>query len=110
MLEAIMKRTTVRVKPRAITYEMVDRVWQKGSIINGHSPQKYRQDACGAWIMREKYGHTDSSYGWVIDNINQEYQDVSAIGNLRPLQWENMKGKKDGELVCIVAANGNKNT
>ena len=109
MLETIMKRQLVKTESAVVSEELIESVWQKGKIINGHSPTKYRQDVCGAWIMREKHGQTDSSYGWEIDSFETISDDGETEDNLRPLQWENKKGKKDGEVICIVKATGPNN-
>ena len=102
MLEAIMKRTIVKVHKEAISEALIDQVWHKGRIINGHCPGSYREDICGALMIREMYGQTNSKYGWVVDLIDDSIPDIDSIDNLRPLQWENKKGKVNGEVVCIV--------
>ena len=37
--------------------------------MDGYDPTLFRKDACGAWIIRDKYGDSDSIYGWQIDHI-----------------------------------------
>ena len=36
--------------------DIIEVVGEKGRIIEGYDPAKFRQDACGAWITRDKYG------------------------------------------------------
>ena len=47
----------------------IEDVWSQGLIIEGWNPDIVRQDAAGAWILREKYGDHDSIFGWDIDHI-----------------------------------------
>lgn len=87
--------------------EIVERVWQKGKVVSGVDPSRWRKDECGAWIGRLEYGNRDSQYGWEIDHINPSGGD--GIGNLRPLQWQNNVDKSSGRLPCNVTASGTKN-
>ncbi len=93
--------------------EIIQQVWEKGTIVAENKPDVWRQDACKAWIRREHYNNRRSQYGWEIDHIVP----VSAKGsddvsNLRPLQWQNnanKKDEKDGRLRCVIVSSGDKN-
>ena len=47
---------------------IIDRLWEKASVIEGLNPGVYRKDACGALIMRDKYG-MHNPFGWVVVHI-----------------------------------------
>jgi hypothetical protein len=87
--------------------DIIQKVWEKGEVVSDNVPSEWRKDECGAWIGRHQYGNRNSQYGWEIDHISPEGSD--AIGNLRPLQWENNVEKSDGRLKCNVTADGTKN-
>ena len=36
--------------------ERLDVIWNKGQVVKGYNEKCYRKDACGAWMIREKYG------------------------------------------------------
>ena len=40
----------------AFTKQQIEDTWLKGTIVPNFDPAKYRKDACGAWIVRDKYG------------------------------------------------------
>lgn len=61
--------------------------------------------ACGAWIVREKYGDRSSqnNNGWEIDHILPESEGgTDNLFNLRPLQWFNNCKRGDGPLSCPI--------
>ncbi len=71
----------------------IQSVWNKGLIVEGYSPDTFRKDPCGAWILRNEYGKT-TNYGWEIDHIYPQSRggDDNPL-NLRPMQWENNRSK-----------------
>ena len=77
-----------------INDELIQRIWEKGIVKEGFDPNVARQDACGAWILRNQFANTDSLYGWEIDHVYP-----LALGggdeedNLRPMQWKNNRSK-----------------
>lgn len=84
------------------TEETIQEVWEKGTEVEGYDSSKFRQDACGAWMSRDKYGDRESSLGWEIDHIypetrlleeNVEREQIDNIVNLRPLNWQNNASK-----------------
>ena len=75
-----------------------DKVWKKGTVVEGFDENRWRKDVCGAWMDYEKYGITDSKYGWQVDHIfpssvleanGVSEADRDNIINLRPMQWKN---------------------
>ena len=91
----------------AWSQETIQAVWEKGKTVSNNNPTEWRKDECGAWIARNHYGNRSSQYGWEIDHISPGGSD--AVGNLRPLQWENNVNKSDGRLKCNVTSSGTKN-
>jgi hypothetical protein len=87
--------------------DTIQRVWEKGQVVQGNNPGVWRQDECGAWIGKQYYGNRNSQYGWEIDHISPSGPDI--LSNLRPLQWENNVSKSDGRLGCCVTASGTTN-
>lgn len=82
--------------------KIISDVWNKGLIDERYNPDFVRKDACGAWIIRDKYNDRASLYGWEIDHIypksKLEELEVPSdliddIVNLRPLNWKNNDSK-----------------
>ena len=48
--------------------EKNQQVWEKSQTGDTLDKSKYRQDCCGAWIQRYKYGE-EGQYGWEIDHV-----------------------------------------
>lgn len=89
----------------------VQQVWEKDKKVNGYDEDKYRQDACDAWMMREKHGE-ESLYGWQIDHVYPESKGGDEeLVNLWPMQWENNQSKDDDYLDYTgrVTSDGEKN-
>lgn len=90
--------------------EIIQKVWEKGSIVSGNDPQEWRKDQCGAWIGRNYYGNRNSEYGWEIDHIRCTANGGSdTLSNLRPLQWQNNASRQDDRLVTKVQSSGEHN-
>lgn len=100
--------------------ERLDVIWNKGQVVKGYNEKCYRKDACGAWMIREKYGDRTSPFGWEIDHIypksklSESISDVSLIDdvkNLRPLNWKNneSKGNDYPSYQAKITSDGNKN-
>ena len=91
----------------AFTDSDIKLVWEKGEVIPNFDSNKYRKDACGAWMTRIEYGNRNSDYEWEIDHISPGGPD--HLSNLRPLHWINNLEKSDGRLKCNIRADGNIN-
>lgn len=90
----------------------IDALWEKAKEVEGYEPNMYRKDACGAWIMKDKYGDTNNAYGWEIDYIYpKSLGGNDNSNNLRPLQWENNKSKGNDypNYKAAVTADGVRN-
>ena len=86
---------------------MILAVWQKGKVVPKYDPAVWRQDECGAWIQFAAHGKTTSQYGWEIDYIvPKDRGGLVDLSNFRPVQWENIRSKAAGNLVCKVKAKG----
>jgi hypothetical protein len=87
------------------TEEIIQRVWEKGTVVTNNDPKYWRQDECGAWIARTKYGRQQSPFGWEINYIHpQGEQGGQDLPNLRPMQWKNNISKQVDDRVCVIKA------
>lgn len=100
--------------------KQIQGAWNRAKPEEGYDKNRFRKDACGAWIIRDKYGDTDSLYGWVIDHVvpqsllrekgfTQEMIDDPI--NLRALQHENNNSKGDDypSYTAVVTSQGAEN-
>lgn len=77
------------------TSQEIDAVWNKGTVVTGYDPSRYRKDKCGWWIEYSKHGKTEQ-YGWEIDHIKPvALNGGDELSNLQPLHWENNRKKGD---------------
>ena len=92
------------------TEELIQSVWEKGTVTATNDPKYWRQDYCGAWISRSMYGCQRSSFGWEISYIHSQPQrDGQKLLNLRPMQWKNNIHKQEGDAVCVLKGVGVEN-
>lgn len=94
------------------TPEAIQKIWEKGIVVDGYNKNLYRQDSAGAWISREAYGDTDSLLGWEIDHVYpQELGGDNHLDNLRPMNWRNnrSKGEDYPDYTAAVTSQDNKN-
>ena len=94
-----------------ISDDMKRRVWEKARAVEGYDDTRYRKDACGAWIMWDKYG-LSHAFGWEIDHIYPtERGGTDILENLRPLQHQNNASKADDypSYTAVVTAEGEHN-
>jgi len=69
--------------------QLIDAVWQKGSLIPGENPWVWRTDRYGNMIFYADYANIDSVFGWLIDHIVSPAKGgTDDIENLQPVQWE----------------------
>ncbi len=89
---------------------LIQQVWSKGKTVLSYDPNIHRKDDCGAWMTRSQYGNRNSRFGWEIHHVIAEsLGGTDDIYNIIPLQWENNVVTGDGNLMCAVTSNGNKN-
>ena len=83
--------------------EQIEMVWKKGIVLDGWNPEKYRLDAAGAMMVKDRRG-LDSLYAWEIDHVLPKSQledfgipeeDWDNIENLRPFNSQNNNRKSD---------------
>lgn len=95
------------------TDELINKIWEKGRKDPKYHPDFVRKDACGAWIIKDKYNDRDSIYGWEVDHIYPESklkelgvsQDlIDNIANLRPLNWKNNVSKSSDYPHYLITA------
>lgn len=79
-------------------------VWEKGEVISGKDPRRFRKDSCGDIMEWDKYGDDQSPYGWEIDHIYPQAtleklgvsdELINDLRNLRPMQASNNATKSD---------------
>lgn len=104
----------------AFSNHQIQDAWNRASAVEGYDPSRFRKDACGAWIIRDKYGDTDSMYGWVIDHVvpqsllrEKGFSEgmIDNSLNLRVLQHENNASKSDDypSYTAVVTSEGTEN-
>lgn len=91
---------------------LINKVWEKTSLVEGFDSNMIRKDSCGALILKSEYGNHNSKFGWEIDHVYP----LSKGGtddprNLRAMQWENNIAKGDDFPIYngVVKAGGNDN-
>lgn len=84
------------------TEQQINEIWEKGQIDPKYNPDYVRKDACGAWMIRNKYNDRTNIFGWEVDHIypesklkskNVPQELIDNIVNLRPLNWQNNVSK-----------------
>lgn len=86
------------------TKEEKHAVWEKGEVISGKDPRRFRKDSCGDIMEWDKYGDDQSPYGWEIDHtypqarlekLGVPEEMIHDLRNLRPMQASNNATKSD---------------
>jgi hypothetical protein len=90
------------------TEDVILKVWQKGQIDEYNIPNNFRKDSCGAWIERVEYENINSSYGWHVEEKNQDLNS-DDISNLYPFHSKNNGRNQDGTIICKVTSIGTSN-
>ena len=90
------RRANTDLNGNNFTMSIIEQVWQKGSILFEQSGMFWRKDIYGSIILYDKYGDTNSKFGWEIDHIDPNAKvGKDDLSNLQPLQWENIRKKSD---------------
>ena len=100
--------------------ELKQEAWRNAVIVTDYDANKFRKDACGAWIMWDKYNVTDSVFGWQIDHIYPQSklkergfsQDaIDNPANIRAMQHQNnqSKGADYPDYIAVVTSQDNRN-
>jgi hypothetical protein len=79
---------------------IVDAVWEHGRVMPDADAASWRQDACGAWMMREHFGDADSPFGWKIEKVVPG----GPGDRLRPFNCANRFDIADGRPHCGITA------
>lgn len=92
--------------------EVIQRVWEKGIVVDNYNPSLYRKDSAGAWIARNAYGDRDNVLGWEIDHVYPMAKGgLNHFVNLRPMNWRNneSKGEDFPGYIAAMVSDGNRN-
>ena len=65
-------------------------------------PAHWRQDACGACMQREQYGHEDAEFAWKLEKVSPGGAD--SADNLRPFHRSNGHDVASGRAHCHLTA------
>ena len=77
----------------------IQQVWEKGVIVKGYDPSKWRKDFAGAWIRRDLYG-IGHEYGWAIDHLRPRVAGGSDdIENLTLISDSTEKSVSDNKVL-----------
>ena len=88
--------------------EIISRVWQFASTVDGNDPELWRKDEFGAWIQRLDYGNRHSEFGWEICDTSLG-RGESGIVALRPMQWQNYVDQVAAVTQSKITADGLRN-
>lgn len=90
---------------------ILNQIWEKASKVRELDERIYRKDACGALIMRDKYGKINP-YGWVVDHIFPiALGGDNQLPNLRAMHYLNNISKADDypSYMTAIIFDGKKN-
>jgi hypothetical protein len=82
--------------------KLIEAVWRQGRAVPLADPAQWRQDACGAWMRREQFGHEDAEFAWKLVNVSAGGPDTAE--NLRPFHRGNAYDVASGRSHCAIAA------
>ncbi|HNI43898.1 MAG TPA: HNH endonuclease signature motif containing protein [Chitinophagales bacterium] len=73
--------------------ERLEQIWNKGGVIDGKNPDKYRSDIYGNEMYRDSYGK-DSPMGWTVDHSKPVSKGgTNHLNNLQPMNTTANKKK-----------------
>ncbi|MDT8452559.1 MAG: HNH endonuclease [Gammaproteobacteria bacterium] len=85
--------------------ETIQAVWEKARGMPNRNSLEWRQDQCGAWLLRDQYNNSHSDYGWsiliVVPGGGKELE------NLQPFHWRNSFDIATSKPQCRVKADRN---
>lgn len=81
---------------KSLPMDLLDKLWEKATKIEGLDPAVFRKDPCGAIISRTHFRQPAAMFAWDLDHIFP----VSRGGddreeNLRPMHLLNIEAKGD---------------
>ncbi|HEX8874570.1 MAG TPA: hypothetical protein VF780_08070 [Nitrosospira sp.] len=82
--------------------QLIQQVWEKARVTTDINADQWREDECGAWIARQHYRDTGSSFGWKIVNVSAGGPDTPE--NLRPFHHRNSYDTGGQRAQCHVTA------
>ena len=92
-----MRKPNKRVNGKDFSKKEELAVWNKAQ---SKGDFNIRFDACNREIHFDKYGDTNSDYGWEIDHIKPVAEGGGdELDNLQPLYWKTNRIKGDNWLV-----------
>ena len=77
-------------------------VWEHGRVMPGIDETTWRQDACGAWIRRDRFGDEADEFGWKIERVTIGDEPDSRA--LRPFHCRNGYDLANSRPHCLVTA------
>ena len=105
---------------KEISEELKLKIWKQAREVDGYDKDQVRKDACGAFMIYDKYAITDDIYGWQIDHIcpraileelGYNEDEIDNIVNLRAMNWRNNNSKSDDypSYTSVITSEGNTN-
>jgi len=83
--------------------EIIEAVWAHGRVVMPEADaDRWRQDACGAWMQREHFGRQNCEFGWKLEKVTPGGEETPD--NLRPFHWRNGYDIANGRASCQVTA------
>ncbi len=92
--------------------DLIESVWDKGMPIEGYDSNFIRQDACGAWILKEAFSKLNNDFAWGIEHIlPTSLGGDDNLVNLRPMNIQNIIAKANDypEYYSALQADGSNN-
>ena len=82
--------------------ELIEAAWALGRVMPEADGERWRQDACGAWMLREHFGREDSDFGWKLEKTFPGGEETAD--NVRPFHWRNSYDLANRRPHCRVSA------